>query len=113
MLGFALPQFGASADEDLAEFARAAEQLGTASLWVAARLLTAVESEGGYAGGDPAAIGPAVRINVAPGSTTDDVADAVGRLADTGFTDVFVDLLYVARGIDERPDWVPRVLEKT
>ena len=66
MLGFALPQFGASADEDLAEFAGAAEQLR-----------------------------------------------AVGRLADSGFTDVFVDLLYVARGIDERLDWVQRVLEKT
>lgn len=65
------------------------------------------------AGRDPSAIGSVVRINVAPEGTIDDVARVVGVLADNGFTDVFVDLLYVARSADERLDWVARLLEKT
>jgi len=43
MVGFALPQFGESAYEDLARFAATAEELGVDSLWVADRLLAAVE----------------------------------------------------------------------
>jgi probable F420-dependent oxidoreductase len=43
MVGFALPQFGESVNDDLAQFAITAEQLGADSLWVADRLLAAVE----------------------------------------------------------------------
>lgn len=50
MLGFALPQFGRSAHEDVARFASAAEQLGADSLWVGDRLLTPVHPSVGYAG---------------------------------------------------------------
>jgi probable F420-dependent oxidoreductase len=52
VLGFALPQFGRSAHEDVARFASAAEQLGADSLWVGDRLLTPVHPSVGYAGKD-------------------------------------------------------------
>ncbi len=55
MLGFALPQFGASARQapgDLARFAATAEQCGAGSLWVGDRLLAAVHPSVGYAGSD-------------------------------------------------------------
>ena len=43
MVGFALPEFGESVNDDLAQFAITAEQLGADSLWVADRLLAAAE----------------------------------------------------------------------
>jgi probable F420-dependent oxidoreductase len=52
MLGFALPQFGKSAHDDLARFASTAEQLGADSLWVGDRLLAAVDPSVGYGGAD-------------------------------------------------------------
>jgi probable F420-dependent oxidoreductase len=52
VLGFALPQFGRSARDDLVHFASTAEQLGAASLWVGDRLLAAVDPTVGYAGSD-------------------------------------------------------------
>ncbi|WP_280234466.1 TIGR03619 family F420-dependent LLM class oxidoreductase [Nocardia cyriacigeorgica] len=52
MLGFALPQFGESAYQDVARFASTAEQLGADSLWVGDRLLAPVEPSVGYAGTD-------------------------------------------------------------
>jgi probable F420-dependent oxidoreductase len=52
VLGFAVPQFGASAHDDVARFASTAEQLGADSLWVGDRLLAAVKPTVGYAGGD-------------------------------------------------------------
>lgn len=51
VLGFALPQFGASAHAELARFASTAEQLGAESLWVGDRLLAAVHPSVGYASG--------------------------------------------------------------
>jgi probable F420-dependent oxidoreductase len=53
VLGFAVPQFGESAQLDvgeLARFASTAEQLGADSLWVGDRLLAAVNPTVGYAG---------------------------------------------------------------
>lgn len=47
-----MPQFGASAHDDVARFASTAEQLGADSLWVGDRLLAAVNPTVGYAGGD-------------------------------------------------------------
>jgi len=52
VLGFAVPQFGRSAHDDLARFASTAEQLGADSLWVGDRLLAAVNPTVGYAGKD-------------------------------------------------------------
>jgi probable F420-dependent oxidoreductase len=52
-IGFTLPQFGAQAEQgaEIGRFARAAEELGAAGLWVADRLLAPVEPQYGYAGG--------------------------------------------------------------
>ena len=55
VLGFAVPQFGASAGlavGELARFASTAEQLGADSLWVGDRLLAAVNPSVGYVGKD-------------------------------------------------------------
>jgi probable F420-dependent oxidoreductase len=53
-IGFSLPQFGALAHrpEEVARFARQAEELGAASLWVGDRLLDPVDPTVGYAGAD-------------------------------------------------------------
>jgi probable F420-dependent oxidoreductase len=52
VLGFALPQFGQAARNDLTRFASTAEELGAASLWVADRLLAPVNPTIGYGGTD-------------------------------------------------------------
>ena len=62
------------------------------------------------AGRDPAAIHTWVRINVAAGTPVEAVADAVLVLAESGYPDVFVDLLYVAEGTDEHLRWAERLL---
>ncbi|MET7936689.1 TIGR03619 family F420-dependent LLM class oxidoreductase [Streptomyces sp. NPDC005322] len=51
-IGFALPQFGELSHhpEDIARFARRAEELGADSLWVGDRLLTPVHPTVGYRG---------------------------------------------------------------
>ena len=59
---------------------------------------------------NPSDIATHVRINVAEGSRIEQVADAVRVLADNGYTDAFVDLLYVATGTDAHLDWVERLL---
>jgi probable F420-dependent oxidoreductase len=62
------------------------------------------------AGRDPAAIRTHVRINVREGSQVAQVADAVRLLADNGYPDAFVDLVYVATGTDSHLEWVERLL---
>ena len=62
------------------------------------------------AGRDPADIHTYVRINVPDGTTVEQVADAVALLADNGYPDAFVDLMYVAAGTDACLDWVERLL---
>jgi probable F420-dependent oxidoreductase len=52
VLGFAVPQFGDAARDDLARFSSTAEQLGAESLWVGDRLLAAVDPTVGYGGTD-------------------------------------------------------------
>ncbi|RDI53928.1 TIGR03619 family F420-dependent LLM class oxidoreductase [Nocardia mexicana] len=52
MLGFALPQFGRAAYDDVARFASTAEQLGAGSFWVGDRLLAPMHPSVGYAGTD-------------------------------------------------------------
>jgi probable F420-dependent oxidoreductase len=62
------------------------------------------------AGRDPDAIHTYVRVNVAAGSEVEQVAEAVRVLADNGYPDAFVDLLYVATGTDAHLEWVERLL---
>jgi Luciferase-like monooxygenase len=50
VVGCTLPQFGDSAHADLVGFAEATEQLGVDSLWVADRLLAAVDPTAVHAG---------------------------------------------------------------
>lgn len=62
------------------------------------------------AGRDPSAIDACVRINVAEDTSVEPVAEAVKVLADNGYPDVFVDLIYVATTTDSHLDWVERLL---
>jgi probable F420-dependent oxidoreductase len=64
------------------------------------------------AGRDPSAIHTYVRVNVAQGTAVDKAADAVKLLADNGYPDAFVDLMYVATGTDAHLDWVERLLTR-
>lgn len=65
------------------------------------------------AGRDPAEVGTALRVNVAAGLDAAEIADGVRRLADaTGFTDVFVDPMYAAPGIDAGLELVAEVLRR-
>ncbi len=82
MVGFALPQFGESAYEDLARFASTAEELGVDSLWVADRLLAAVEPTVLHAGMDGAI--PAQYRTIADPLIALTVAAAVTRRARLG-----------------------------
>jgi probable F420-dependent oxidoreductase len=76
VLGFAVPQFGKSAYDDLTRFAATAEQLGADSLWVGDRLLAAVHPTVGYAGGDTipdqfrTSLDPLVALTVAAAATS-------------------------------------------
>ncbi|MCV7279067.1 TIGR03619 family F420-dependent LLM class oxidoreductase [Mycolicibacterium flavescens] len=64
------------------------------------------------AGRDPAQIDTVVRINVGEGSSPDDVAEAIRALAGAGFSDVFVDLMYVAEDTDDYLRWAKRLLSE-
>ncbi|BCK57632.1 TIGR03619 family F420-dependent LLM class oxidoreductase [Nocardia wallacei] len=76
MLGFALPQFGKSAYDDIAHFASTAERLGAGSLWVGDRLLAPTDPARGYAGTDSippefrTVLDPLVALTVAATATT-------------------------------------------
>jgi probable F420-dependent oxidoreductase len=63
-------------------------------------------------GRDPSAIHTYVRINVADGTAVGKVADVVRELADNGYPDAFVDLLYAATGTDAYLEWVERLLAR-
>lgn len=69
-----------------------------------------IDDAASAAGRDPAAIRTHVRINVAAGTPVDAVGEAVHTLADNGFGDAFVDLLYVAEDLDTHLEWVERLL---
>jgi probable F420-dependent oxidoreductase len=64
------------------------------------------------AGREPSAIHTYVRINVAEDTPVDKVAEAVRLLADNGYPDAFVDLLYVVTGTDAHLEWVERLLTR-
>jgi probable F420-dependent oxidoreductase len=79
-IGFALPQFGALArrPEEVARFARQAEELGAASLWVGDRLLDPVDPTVGYAGADT--IPPEFRTALDPFATLATAAAVTERV---------------------------------
>jgi len=64
------------------------------------------------AGRDPSDIHTYVRINVAQDTAVEPVAEAVKVLADNGYPDMFVDLIYVATTTDSHLDWVERLLTR-
>lgn len=64
------------------------------------------------AGRDPSDIHTYVRINVAQDTAVEQVANAVKVLADNGYPDMFVDLIYVATTTDSHLDWVERLLAR-
>jgi probable F420-dependent oxidoreductase len=70
----------------------------------------AIDEAARAAGRDPSAIGTYVRINVAEGTSVQQVAEAARLLADNGYADAFVDLIYVATGTDAQLDWAERLL---
>jgi hypothetical protein len=61
---------------------------------------------------DPAVIHTYVRVNVAEGTPVDQVAEAVKLLADNGYPDAFVDLMYAVTGTDAHLEWVERLLAR-
>lgn len=69
-----------------------------------------IDSAAVAAGRDPGAIHTQVRVNVAHGTGIGEVADVVRALADNGYPDAFVDLLYVASGVDEMLHCAERLL---
>jgi hypothetical protein len=53
----------------------------------------------------------ALRANVAPGTPVDEIARAVVSVAEgTGIRDIFVDLMYLARDLDEAADLAGQLL---
>lgn len=62
------------------------------------------------AGRDPSDIATYVRINVAEGTSVDQVAEGIALLADNGYPDAFVDFMYVVNGTDAQLSWVERLL---
>ena len=74
------------------------------------RARQAIDDAARAAGRDPSAIRTHVRINVAPDTSVGTVADAVRLLADNGYPDAFVDLLYVATDTDSHLEWAERLL---
>jgi probable F420-dependent oxidoreductase len=64
------------------------------------------------AGRDPSQIGTYVRVNVASGTSVEQVADGIALLADNGYPDAFVDFMYVVTGTDAQLHWVERLLDR-
>lgn len=64
------------------------------------------------AGRDPSAIHTYVRISVAEGTPIGQVVAAVQQLADHGYPDAFVDLMYVVTGTDAHLEWVEGLLTR-
>ncbi|MDD7942591.1 LLM class flavin-dependent oxidoreductase [Actinomycetospora lutea] len=72
-----------------------------------------VDAAATEAGRDPADVGTALRVDVAAGVDAAAIADGTRRLVDaTGFTDVFVDPMYAAPGIDATLELVHEVLRR-
>jgi probable F420-dependent oxidoreductase len=69
-----------------------------------------IDAAAAEAGRDPKSIATNVRVNVKHGTNVGEVADVVRLLADNGYPDAFVDLIYVAAGVDAMLDWAQQLL---
>ncbi|WP_280261516.1 TIGR03619 family F420-dependent LLM class oxidoreductase [Nocardia wallacei] len=74
------------------------------------RQRAAIDDAARAAGRDPSAIHTYVRVNVAAGATVEQVLETVRALADSGYTEMFADLMYVTSGLDDHLEWVKRLL---
>ncbi|WP_082974202.1 TIGR03619 family F420-dependent LLM class oxidoreductase [Mycobacterium sp. E740] len=74
------------------------------------RLRSVIDDAARAAGRDPAAIHTYVRVNVAAGTSVESVAEALHTLRAAGYSDAFVDLMYVADDTDEHLSWAERLL---
>ncbi|MGX9792013.1 TIGR03619 family F420-dependent LLM class oxidoreductase [Mycobacterium sp. MMS18-G62] len=72
----------------------------------------AIDDAARAAGRDPAAIHTYVRINVGERTPLEQVAETLSVLSDNGYPDAFVDLMYVATGLDGCLEWVERLLAR-
>lgn len=70
----------------------------------------AIDGAARAAGRDPSAIHTYVRVNVAAGTPVEQVAEAVSLLADNGYPDAFVELMYVVTETDAQLEWVERLV---
>jgi alkanesulfonate monooxygenase SsuD/methylene tetrahydromethanopterin reductase-like flavin-dependent oxidoreductase (luciferase family) len=61
---------------------------------------------------EPADIAAHVRINVAPGTPLAAVADTVRQLADNGYPDSFVELMWAVNGIHAQLEWVQKLTDR-
>lgn len=72
----------------------------------------AIEESAERAGRDPGSIGTIVRVNAAPGTTPQQVADAVRRLVDrTGYDELFIDPMYLTDSVDGTLELATQLLE--
>ncbi len=101
-----LKRIGERADGWLA----AARVPGGVRLNVLSRQRAAIDDAARAVGRDPSDIATHVRINVSTGTQVEQVAEAVRLLADNGYPDAFVDLMYVAADTDSQLEWVQRLL---
>jgi probable F420-dependent oxidoreductase len=62
------------------------------------------------AGHEPTEIGTVVRVNVTPGTTLQQVATAVGSLAEAGISHAFIDLLYLTEHPNEQLHQIQQLL---
>ena len=83
---------------------------GTAHLEFLGWQRRAIDAAATEAGRDPDSIATNVRVNVAHGASVAEVADEVRTLGDNGYADAFVDLMYVATGVDAMLDWAQQLL---
>jgi probable F420-dependent oxidoreductase len=109
---------GAASQSGLARIGRRADGWlpvvqvpGGVRLDALARARKTIDEAAVAAGREPGDIATNVRINVAAAAELNDVAQAVRLLADNGYTDAFVDLMYVAADIDARLDWAQKLLD--
>jgi probable F420-dependent oxidoreductase len=76
--------------------------------------LANLRSMAGHAGRDPQTISVALRVNIAPGTTTELVAEALLKVAAELEPDhIFTDTTYLATSIDEHVDLTGRILQLT
>ncbi|MCW2651176.1 MAG: putative F420-dependent oxidoreductase, Rv2161c family [Mycobacterium sp.] len=111
---------GASSAAGLARIGRRADGWlpvvqvpGAVRLDVLTRQRQVIDAAATDAGRKPDEIATTVRVNVEALTSVEDVADAVRRLTDNGYIDLFVDMLYVVTGLDAQLEWIDRLLAKS